>query len=168
MLRVRIAPLPDGLHTEALTPAAADLDLDPALFSDITVAMSLVVSTRQITASFTVSATAHLVCDRTDEPYDQAVSGSHAVVIVGPEAALAAADDEDILVTPDDASTADLTAPVRDTLVLALPVRRVSPAAEALDLPTVFGAPAGGTPADDRWAALGALRSGPAGGPPAA
>ena len=159
MLRVRIAPLSDGLHTETITPTAADLDLDPALFSDITVDVSLVVSVRQIAASFSVAATAHLVCDRTDEPYEQTVRGEHAVVIVGPEAALAAADDEDIVVTPDDASTADLTAPVRDTLVLALPTRRVSPAAEALDLPTVFGAPSAGAPGDDRWAALGALRN---------
>ena len=157
MLRVRIAPLSDGLHTEALAPTAGDLDLDPALFSDVAVEMQLAVATRQIVASFAVSATAHLVCDRTAEPFDQAVRGEHTVLIVAPDAPLAATDDEDVVVAADEASHADLTGPVRDTLMLALPLRRISPAAEALDLPTAFGRPA--DDADDRWAALGALRT---------
>ena len=160
MLRVRIAPLSDGLHTEALAPTPAELELDPALFSDIAVEMQLVVTTRQIAASFAVSATAHLVCDRTAEPFDQSVRGEHAVLIVAPDAPLATSDNEDIVVANDDASHADLTAPVRDTLMLALPLRRISPAAEALDLPTAFGAPPADEPADSRWAALSALRSG--------
>ncbi|HEX8297897.1 MAG TPA: DUF177 domain-containing protein, partial [Rubricoccaceae bacterium] len=160
MLRVRIAPLSDGLHTETLAPTPAELELDPALFSDIAVEMQLSVATRQIAASFVVSATAHLVCDRTDEPFDQNVRGEHSVLIVAPDAPMASTDDEDVVVANDDASHADLTAPVRDTLMLALPLRRISPAAEALDLPTAFGAPAADDPADSRWAALSALRSG--------
>lgn len=156
MLRVRIAPLPDGLHTETLTPTAAELELDPALFSDVTVEMQLVVATRQIVASFAVSATAHLVCDRTAEPFDQDVRGEHQVLIVAPDAPLASSDDEDVVVTTDDATHADLTGPVRDTLMLALPLRRISPAAAALELPTAFGAPA--EPDAGPWAALSALR----------
>ncbi len=160
MLRVRIAPLPDGLHTEALRPTPEDLDLDPALFSDLAVEMTLAVATRQIVASFAVSATAHLVCDRTAEPFDQAVRGEHQVLIVAPDAPMASSDDEDIVVASDDASHADLTGPVRDTLMLAMPLRNISPAAEALDLPTAFGAPDDDAPGDDRWAALAALRTG--------
>ena len=156
MLRVRIAPLPDGLHTETLTPTAAELDLDPALFSDVAVEMQLAVATRQIVASFAVSATAHLVCDRTAEPFDEPVRGEHQVLIVAPDAPLASTDDEDVVVTTDDATHADLTGPVRDTLMLALPLRRISPAAAALELPTAFGAPA--EPDAGPWAALSALR----------
>ena len=163
MLRVRIAPLPDGLHTETLEPAPDDLDLPDAevsrvTFSDLTVEVQLVVATRQIVARFEVAATAHLICDRTDEPFEQPVRGAHSVVIVAPEAHLAAADDEDVIVTPDDAQFADLTAPVRDTLMLAVPVRRVCPAAETIEIPTAFGEP--DTPSDGRWAALAALRDG--------
>lgn len=159
MLRVRTAPLSDGLHTESFTPAPADLDLDANAFSDLAVDVRLAVSERQIVASFEVSATAHLVCDRTDEPFDQTVRGAHSVLIIAPDAPLAGSDDEDIVVTPDDSTHADLTGPIRDTLLLAVPVRRVSPAAEALDLPTAFGGPTTDAPADDRWAALRALRS---------
>ena len=164
--RVRIAPLSDGLHTETLAPTPAELELDPAEFSDLAVEMTLAVTERQIVASFEVSATAHLVCDRTDEPFAQTVRGAHTVVIVGPDAPAAASDDDDVVVTPDDVAFADLTVPVRDTLLLAVPVRRVSPAAEALELPTAFGSPDADAPADDRWAALEALRSGSDGSKP--
>lgn len=159
MLRVRIAPLPDGLSAETLAPSADSLDLDPALFSDISVELRLDTTLRQTVASFAVSATAHLVCDRTDEPFDQAVRGEHTVVVVPAGAPLASSDDEDVVVVSEDATHVDLAGPVRDTLVLAVPLRRVSPAAEALEIPTAFGGPAADEPRDDRWAALGALRA---------
>jgi uncharacterized protein len=159
MFRVRIAPLPDGLHTETIPLSADDLDVDPALFSDISVELRLATSPRQSVASFVVSATAHLVCDRTDAPFEHPVRAEHTVVVVPPDAPLAGSDDEDVVVVTEEATHADLTAPVRDTLVLALPLRRVSPAAEALEIPTAFGAPSPDEPHDDRWAALGALRS---------
>ncbi|HEX8386398.1 MAG TPA: DUF177 domain-containing protein [Rubricoccaceae bacterium] len=168
MLRVRIAPLPDGRHTETLAPSAESLDLDPTLFSDVAVDLRLDTTARQTVASFVVSATAHLVCDRTDEPFDQAVRGEHTVVIVPPDAPIAGSDDEDVLVVTEEATHADLAGPVRDTLMLALPIRRVSPAAETLEIPTAFGAPADDEPKDDRWAALRALRGPDGAGPDAA
>ena len=52
-----------------------------------------------------------------------------------------------------------MTEAVRDTLVLAVPARKVAPGAEDLDLPTVFGAPAAEAAIDPRWEALRSLRS---------
>jgi uncharacterized protein len=158
MLRVRIAPLSDGLHTDTLTPTPESLDLDPAEFSDVSVEMTLDVSPRRIVASFAVSATAHLICDRTDVPFDQTVRGTHSVLIVSADNPLAVAEGDDVVAADADATHADLTVPVRDTLVLAVPIRRVCPEAEALDLQMQFGAPAEDEPRDDRWAALSALR----------
>lgn len=159
MLRVRIAPLSDGFHTETLTPAAADLDLDPVVFGDIEVDLRLDVRDRRIRAAYTARATAHLECDRTLDLYDEAVEGDHEVLLVPPGAALAdAADDESVQVLPLDATHVDLAGPVRDTLLLALPLRRISPAARDMPLATAFGGPTGDEPADDRWDALRALR----------
>ncbi|MEM1115059.1 MAG: DUF177 domain-containing protein [Bacteroidota bacterium] len=158
MLRVRIASLPLGLHEEALRPTAADLGLDPEMFSDVAVDLRLDVGEQRVLAQYTARATAHLECDRTLAPFDQEIEGEHAVLFT---ADAASEDDEGVVPFPADATEIDLTDPVRDTLLLALPTRRVSPEAEAAEIPTAFGGPAEGEPADDRWAALEALRSAP-------
>ena len=155
MLRVRIASLPLGLHEETLRPTAADLDLDPEMFSEIEVDLRLDVGEQRVLARFTASATAHLECDRTLAPFDQHIEGKHAVLFT---TEAASEDDEGVVPFPADATDIDLTDPVRDTLVLAVPTRRVSPEAEAAEIPTAFGAPGDDEPADDRWAALQALR----------
>jgi uncharacterized metal-binding protein YceD (DUF177 family) len=59
--------------------------------------------------------------------------------------------------TPGDPSV-DFGADARDTLVLAVPLRKVAPEAEAIELDLHFGAPEGES-VDPRWAALEALRS---------
>lgn len=158
MLRVRIASLPHGLHEETLRPSAADLDLDPEVFSDLEVELRLDLGEQRVLAQFVASATARLECDRTLAMFDQRVEGDHAVLFTSDAAS---EDDEGVLPLPADATEIDLTAPVRDTLLLALPVRRVSPEAEAAEIPTAFGGPADGEPTDDRWAALQALRGAP-------
>ena len=158
MFRVSIANLPDGLHRETLTPSADDLGLDPAVFSAVEVAVTLDVSERRVLAAFTASATARLTCDRTLEPYDHAVSGDHAVLFSADAPPQDDEPDDDLQPLADDAQALDLTAPVHDTLVLALPLRRVSPAAREAKIPTAFGGPSDDEPADDRWAALQALR----------
>ena len=156
MFRVRIASLPVGLHQETLRPSAEDLSLDPDVFSDIEVRLRLDVAERRVLAAYTAAATARLECDRTLVMYDQPVEGSHTVLFT---ADAPAGDDDEVLPLADDAVDVDLTELVRDTLLLALPLRRVSPEAEAADIPTAFGGPSEDEPADDRWAALEALRS---------
>lgn len=163
MLRVRIASLPLGLHQETLRPSADDLGLDPDVFSDLEVDLLLDIAERRVLARYVVRATARLECDRTLAMYDEPVEGEHAVLF----SALAEpdAEDDDVLPLADDAVEVDLAAPVRDTLLLALPLRRVSPEARDAELPTAFGGPGEGEPADDRWAALEALRAADDDGP---
>ena len=161
MLRAEITALADGLHEQTLHPEAEDIDLDPTMFRDIEVALRLDVSGTRLLAAFDVSAIATLECDRTLKPYDQPVSGSHTILFVPPEQVPEDADEEDGLAPlPSDATSIDLTEAVRDTLLLALPLRRVSPEAEDAEIPSVFGAELDddGTPIDDRWAALRRLR----------
>ena len=158
MFRVPITSIPDGLHQESLQPSADDLGLDPETFSDVDVDLRLDIAGRRVLALFDVRATARLECDRTLEMYDQPLEGSHAVLFVPPEAAPDDTDDE-VQILADADTHLDLTEPVRDTVLLAVPLRRVSPAGEALELNTTFGADAAEA-GDDPWAALRALRSG--------
>ena len=159
MLRVRIAPLPDGLHEETLRPTAADLELDPDVFSDVALDVRLDVAERRVLVAYTVRATARLECDRTLAMYDEPVEGAHAVLFSA-DAPDGDDDSDDLRPLADDAVEVDVTEPVRDTLLLALPLRRVCPEARDAELPTAFGGPKEGEPVDDRWAALEALRAG--------
>lgn len=156
MLRIAIAALPDGLHTRTLRVAPDALDLDPAVFAEVALDLRLDVAARRILAAFDVSSVATLECDRTLVTYPQPVRGSHTILFVPPGQRSDDGEDENVRLLPDDATELDLTEAVRDTLLLALPLRRVAPEAEDADLPTSFGAPidAEGLPMDDRWEAL--------------
>jgi uncharacterized protein len=162
MLRIAIAALPDGLHAQTLRVAPDALDLDPALFSEVVLDLRLDVAGRRILAAFDVSTVATLECDRTLVPYQQPVHGSHTVLFVPPGQFAPEEEDDAVRVLPYDATEIDLTAAVRDTLLLTLPLRRVAPEAEGAELPTSFGAltDAEGHPIDDRWEALRRLREG--------
>lgn len=166
MFRVRIAPLPDGLHQETYRPTADDLGLDPETFSQVEIDLRLDITEQRVLAMYTARATARLECDRTLELYDEPIEGDHSVLFTAdaPPTGEDEPDDDAVQPLSEDATYIDLTASVHDTLLLALPLRRVSPAAEAAEIPNQFGGPSADEPADDRWAALQALRSGDAEG----
>ena len=158
MFRVPISHLADGLHAETLTPSADDLELDPDVFSDITVSLRLDVRDRRVLAAYDVAATATLECDRTLAMYPQPLRGSHSVLFVPPGPDLGD-DDDDVRPLATDATDLDLTTPVRDTLLLSVPARHVSPEGEAMELETQFGAADPDATGDTRWDALRALRT---------
>ena len=155
MLRVDLTALDDGLHEMELTPSPDDLDLDSEVFADIAVALSLDVADRRVRAAFATRATATLECDRTLEEYQQSIEGTHEVLFTDRPVGN---DDEDVFPLPEHPPEVDLTEPVRDTLLLALPLRRVAPEAKDAEIPTRFGGPGEDEPADDRWDALRRLR----------
>lgn len=159
MVRVSIVSLPDGLHEETVQSTAAEVGLDPDVFREVEVDVRLDLRDRRVLAAFTARAVARLECDRTLALYDEPVAGTHSVLFVpAGDPMLADSDDEAVLPLAGEATFVDLTEPVRDTLLLALPLRRVSPAARDLEIPTAYGGPADDEPADDRWDALRALR----------
>ncbi len=150
MLRVDLAPFDNGLHELELEPTAADLDLDPEVFHDIAIALRLDVHDRRVRAAFVTRATATLECDRTLNMYQQPIEGTHEVLFT---TAPIAEVEEDIYPFPEQDQVIVLTEPVRDTMLLSLPVRRVSPEAEEAEIPTRFGGPDESV-TDTRWEAL--------------
>ncbi|MEM6647553.1 MAG: DUF177 domain-containing protein [Bacteroidota bacterium] len=160
MLSIDISPLPLGRHTLALYPKAEALELDPDAFRDIEVNLELDRMEDRVLVSIEAAATATLECDRTLEPFEQDVEGIYKVYFAPPHffgSADRADEDDAMRVLPAGETELDLTQEVRDTLVLALPTRRISPEAEAMEVPTQFG---GGDDAiDPRWEALRQLRS---------
>ncbi len=163
MLGIDTTSLKPGLHEWHLTPSADDLDLDPEAFADLAVEVRLDHEEDRDLVAFTARATATLECDRTLEPFEQPVEGSYAVLFVLPDRLGSYATDEaddDVRPLPKPGRPLDLTHAVRDTLLLALPTRRVAPGAEDEDLPVQFGALTDddGNPMDPRWDALKKLR----------
>lgn len=164
MLGIETAPLRPGLHELTLTPSADEVNLDPETFGDITVDVRLDHEQERDLIAFTARATATLECDRTLVPFQTSIKGDYAVLFVLPEHlsryATDEGGDEDVRPLPEPGNELDLTDPVRDTLLLALPTRRVAPGAEDEELPVQFGVLTDeeGNPVDPRWEALRKLR----------
>lgn len=159
MLRIDITSLKPGTHEFVLEPEAQMLDLDSELFRAIRVVATLEYSGKRLHVLLNVAATATLECDRTLVLFDEDITGTHALYYAPP----AFVDDlseahEDVRVLLPTDQEIDITDAVRDTLLLALPVRRIAPGAEDIELPTTFGAPAEEEAVDPRWQALLKLR----------
>lgn len=162
MLGIDITPLAHGLHEASLTPSVESLGLDPAVFDAVAVEVRLDHEQDRTLVAFTARATATLVCDRTAVTFQQPVEGSYTVLFVLAEQleGLAEENGEDVRALPQPGAELDLTDAVRDTLLLALPTRRVAPGAEDKELPVTFGAEhdEDDEALDPRWEALKKLR----------
>ena len=160
MLRIDISSLKAGVHTFVLEPGAADIDLSPDRFRDLQVEVRLDLHERRILATLAASAVATLECDRTLVLFDQPIAGTYHVLFA-PGDVLGEVEegyDEVHVLEPHDIAI-DLTTVVRDTLLLAIPARKVAPGAEDMPINLVFGAPPDEDIADPRWEALRRLRS---------
>lgn len=163
MFTFDLTPLDPGSHEVALSPSASDLALDTEVFSDIEIVLRIDLGQDRALVRFDARGIATLTCDRTLEPYRQAIQGEHTVLFLAPNEFGSGEDRngrDEFQVLPEPGVPIDLTEPVRDTLLLAVPARRVAPGAEERAIPTVFH----DHDADDddavdpRWEALRRLR----------
>ncbi|CAM3215368.1 YceD family protein [Rhodothermus bifroesti] len=163
MVRLDLTALRPGGQHLTLRPSAEALELDPAVFEDIRVELTLDYYDGRLLVHLWAGATATLECDRTLELFKQAIEGSYTLFYAPPGTAIARADVEEVRELRPSDRYVDLTDVVRDTLLLAIPLRKVKPGAEALPLPTQFGAaetsPEEALPMDPRWEVLRRLRN---------
>jgi uncharacterized protein len=156
MLPVDIAALSEGTHEVTLTPEPDEVGLEPEAFSDIAVDARLDLNGRRLFVSFQVRAVATLQCDRTLRTFHQPVAGNHLVLFAPPEEiGNLATKEQEVYPLADGDREIDIADPVRETILLALPTRRIAPGAEEEDIPTRFGDEGEGDP---RWEALRRLR----------
>lgn len=162
MLTVDITSLSDGIHHLDFSPAAEEVALDPASFSDVHVEAELQCHRDRILVKLWATATAELTCDRTLQPYDEHVDG-HYSLLFGPPSMVGQEGEEFDEVRPFHPSDQeiDLTDVVRDTLLLALPQRQIAPGAEEEAIENEFGTPdeEEEEPIDPRWEELRKLRN---------
>ena len=132
--------------------AAIDLDLDPDVLGEVEVDIVLSHIGGKRHLRIQVRAMATVECDRTLRPFNLPVDGVHELVLIAPGEESGAEQGIDCIRVPPGQDIVDLTVVVRDTLLLAIPTRKVAPEADGLALQTVFGAPP--TQPDWRWEAL--------------
>ena len=137
--------------------SASDLGLDQAKFSEIQAHLEIEQLDEGVHVTLEVCAKARLECDRTLREFVAPVANVHEMLLYTtcgqkpPEEGMI----EQVELEPKQ-RVFDLTEIIRDTLMLAIPARKVAPEAEELQIQTVFGAPA--AEADQRWSALLAVR----------
>lgn len=159
--RIDIRSLQSGRHRFDFALRAADLDLDEGVFRDLA-AVATVDLGREVLVTVSASAIARLECSRTLEEFDQPLRGELRLLAVREsgeteleDGEVAPDDEADVVVVED--GVIDLTSPIRDIILLAVPIRPVAPQAANLEIPTTFGA--SDDSVDPRWAALRRLRS---------
>jgi uncharacterized protein len=161
MLTVDISSLSPGIHHREFTPSTTEVELDPTTFENVSIEAELQYHRDRILVKLEVSATAHLTCDRTLEPYEQPVTGRYGLLFGPPEMVGTEGEEfEEVRpLTPSDQEI-DLTDVVRDTLLLALPQRRVAPGAEEKSIDREFGPSdeEGNESVDPRWSKLQQLK----------
>jgi len=167
MLQIDITSFKSGVHHVELTPDAEDLELDPDAFSDIHVLARLDCHRDRILVSLDVHGVTTLTCDRTLQEYDETLEGTYQVLF-GPERMVGAESEnfDEVRVPHPSDREIDVTDLVRDTLLLAIPQRKIAPGAEDEEIQMQFGATASDEEAEDgppsdidpRWEALRELR----------
>ena len=174
MFRIDLSSLEPGVHhvtreVDISALAAPEEGASPedtyedVAFGNVKVEAVLDYQPSRALVTFQARTAATLTCDRTLRRFEQPLEGSYAVLFAAPDRSVPDQSDEHDEVRELSASARylDLTDAVRDTLLLAVPQRKVAPGAEAEEIDTVFGAPAGQQeePVDPRWEKLRELRS---------
>lgn len=155
MLRIDLRSLEAGYHEMSLEPAPADAGLDSDGFRDLLVEVGLDYDGKKALVMIKASAIASLICDRTLVTFDQSIKGEYSLLFSPNEEG--ESEDEIRLISSTDEEL-DITDIVRDTLLLAIPARKIAPGANEAEIPVAFGAPSD-EDIDPRWEALKALKN---------
>ena len=156
MLKIDLRTLEIGRHEFNLASTTEELGVEPDLMRDIRADVQLHYDGSDAIIMLDVSAIAQLTCDRTLVKFEMPLKGQYTVVY-SPNEADPDSDDEVRRLTASD-NEIDITDFVRDTLLLAIPVRKIAPGAEDADFRTTFGETVEESKVDPRWEALASLK----------
>ncbi|MFV1979684.1 MAG: DUF177 domain-containing protein [Rhodothermia bacterium] len=158
MVQIDVSTMSAGIHEVVLYSSPNDLDLSEEEFGAIEVQVRLDIGDQQILAQLEVSADSRLICDRTLAPFTQTVKGQFTIVFT--RKARDSGDAGGTVKYLDPAARElDVTAELRDTILLAVPLRKVAPEAAETELVLKYGDDAVGVSTDPRWEALKKLKS---------
>jgi uncharacterized metal-binding protein YceD (DUF177 family) len=171
MVAISIQGLHDGVHPIDMTVPVGDIDgLSGEFQGDIIIVGELIRNGKRMHLYADITASARLICDRSLEEYSEAVQCSLELdAVVDNELAIKQASAperlEDVIGVRDDQKVLPITDDIRQELVLALPMRKVSPAWRDRDLSELYPSAHesstdhdANNALDERWAALRSLK----------
>jgi len=156
MIRIHLKGLKDGVHIKKFTPSFEDLDL-PESFSEIAIKAIVEKNGDNLSVNYTGTASAELICDRTLELFTESLAFEQQVYALSDQDDKKENDQVELIRLNKEQNEIDLSASVRDSILLSVPLRKISPGAEEKELPTSFGKVEGEV--DPRWKALEKLKS---------
>ncbi len=158
MVLIDISALSSGVHEVTLHPSSGDLNLGKDEFGSIKAVVRLHIGDHQILAQLHVSANSRLICDRTLIPFTQRVSGEFSVMFT--TKVISRYDTDEVVKHLDPAARElDVTEAIRDTILLAVPLRKVAPEASEAELNLTYQDETTETLTDPRWEELKKLKS---------
>ncbi len=156
MVKIYIKGLKDGIHVKKYRLSPEDLGLDPGRFSEVELKTILELHDGNIAIEYAAQTDAKLICDRTLDPFDYKIDLTERVFAFVKSDELRPDKHEEVIEIEDSESEIDLTNTIRDSILLGVPLRKVSPGAEDREIPTSFGKKK--DEIDERWAKLKDLK----------
>jgi len=126
MFKLYIANLQDGVHTQEYTIQPAELSLsDEVLFGqDLRIRLEIEKVGRNLFIIAKLTAPLSLICDRCAEPYTGVLDETYRMLFTS-DPDMANDEDESTFLIQDTADEIDLTDPLRETVLLAVPLKRL-------------------------------------------
>jgi uncharacterized protein len=126
---IKISNLTNGTHRyefECVSSDFADEWIDTERFSaPIFITATLTKATTELVVELSVSTIASLQCDRCLAPISKRLSGDYRILFLPSASAANGSDDDDVRVLSKNETHIDLTPDVRETLLLAVPMKNV-------------------------------------------
>jgi uncharacterized protein len=124
-MKIQVQGLSEGLHEYLFDIPSVDLGLTEEFSGDVKVRVSLDKTQNEIVLSAQLSAAVHLECDRCTRPFVLELDPGYRMVYVWEGEDTSLLDPSEVQVISPGLSVIDLSEDVRQTLVLALPFKRV-------------------------------------------
>jgi uncharacterized protein len=122
-VKINISNLSQGTHEYKLSKSAAELELHEHFNGDVTSQVTLEKSARQILLRAGLRSSASFQCDRCLEDFTKEISPSLQIVYVWDGEERSAEREEDIRILRADTNIIDISDAVRDTLLVAIPLK---------------------------------------------
>jgi uncharacterized metal-binding protein YceD (DUF177 family) len=152
-MKINISGLSEGVHRYVLTESAGELGLETNFTGDVTANITLEKSIHQILATVNASVKGVFICDRCADEFTDNVTAKFTSVYSW-EQTETSEEDDDFHFLRNDENIIDLSASVKEYLLLSIPVKLLC--ANNCELPEQVRSEE--PPADPRWEKLKILK----------
>ncbi len=124
-MKIRLNSLKEGLQILSYTLKKTELNLTDKYFnSPITIALSINKGSTEISINGEVQTIADLECDRCLSLYQQDLKSLFKIILSQVDLSIMNSDENIIPISPN-TSEVDITSPIRDTLILSVPMKKL-------------------------------------------